>query len=124
EARAENVIRRHDSFERGLDDLLWRSGDNVEMELVALCEIVQGARKERHVMLQADALAGLDKVLAPDLAEVRVMENQIAEFRALLDEVHLGKAFHLVMKSVEADQLAKNDSRVVEAKRLVKVTGQ
>ncbi len=94
------------------------------MEFVTFGEIVERARKERNVVLQADALAGFNKVLAPDLAEVRVMENQVAELRALLDEIHLGKTFHLVMKSVEADQLAKNDSRVVEAERLVKVTGQ
>jgi len=35
EPRAENVIRRHDTLECRLDDLLRRGGDDVEMELVA-----------------------------------------------------------------------------------------
>src|SRR5713226_3884967 len=75
-------------------------------------------------MLQADALTGFDKMLATHFAEVRIMQNEIAEFRALLDEVHLRKAFHLVIEAVKADQFAENDSRVVEAERLVKIAGQ
>jgi hypothetical protein len=94
------------------------------MKLVAIGEIVQSAREERDVMLQSDLLASFNEVLAADLSEVRVMKNEIAEFRALLDEVHLGKTFHLVVEAVEADELAQNDSRVVEAKRLVEITGQ
>jgi hypothetical protein len=43
------------------------------------------------------------------------MQNQIAEFCALLDEVHLRKAFDLVVKPVKADELGESDSRVVEA---------
>jgi hypothetical protein len=42
-------------------------------------------------VLQANALAGLDEVLAANAAEIRVVENEIAEFRALLDKVHLRK---------------------------------
>jgi hypothetical protein len=52
------------------------------------------------------------------------MEDEIAELRTLLDEVHLREALHLVVKAVKADELAKNDSRVVEAERLVEVAGQ
>src|SRR5712692_3886105 len=94
------------------------------MELVTIGKIVKRAREERDVVLQADALAGFDEVLAADLAEVRVMKNEIAKFRALLDEVHLGKTFHLVVEAVKADQFTENDSRVVEAERLVKIAGQ
>jgi hypothetical protein len=39
-------------------------------------------------VLQADALAGFHKVLPANFAKVRVVQNQIAEFRALLDKVH------------------------------------
>jgi len=54
------------------------------MKFVAFGEIVQGARKESDVVLQTYALAGFDEVLAADLAEVRIVENEIAELRALL----------------------------------------
>src|SRR5258708_37004823 len=57
EARAEDVIRRNDVREGRLDDLLWRCGDDVEIELVAIGEIVQRTRKEHYVVLPADALA-------------------------------------------------------------------
>jgi len=63
-------------------------------------------------------------VLATHLAEIRIVQNQIAEFRALLHEVHLRKTLHFIVKAVKADQFAENGSRVVETKRLVKVTGQ
>src|SRR6266403_2566673 len=75
-------------------------------------------------MLQANALAGFDEVLLANFAKVRIMKNQIAELRALLDKVHLRKAFHLVMEVMKADQFAQSDTRVVKTKRLVKVTGQ
>jgi hypothetical protein len=63
-------------------------------------------------------------MLAADPAKIRVVKYEIAEFRALLDEVHLRKAFYLVMEAVKSDELAENDSRVVKAERLVEVTGQ
>src|SRR5260370_8778196 len=63
-ARAENVIRRHDAFERRLDDLLRGDGVDVEMELVALGDIFDSARKELDVVLQANLLSGSDKQLS------------------------------------------------------------
>src|SRR6266480_747884 len=124
EARAEDVIRRNDAFERRLDDFLRRGGDHVEMEFVAFDEIIERARKEPDVVLQADAFAGFREVLAAHAAEIRVVENEIAELRALLHEVHLREAVDLVAESVETDELAKNHARVVEAERLVKIAGQ
>src|SRR5258708_24237960 len=75
-------------------------------------------------MLQANALAGFDEVLLANFAKVRIMKNQIAELRALLDKLHLRKAFHLVMEVMKTDQFAQSDTQVVKTKRLVKVTGQ
>src|SRR5207245_5464925 len=114
ETCTENMIRRHDALERRFNDLLRRGGDDVEMELVAFSEIVERPRKQRNVVLQANALARFDEMFPAHFSKIRIVQNQIAEFRALLDEVHLGKAFHLVVKSMKADQFAKDDSRVVE----------
>src|SRR5882724_9846926 len=124
EARAKDVVRRNDALERRLDDLLRRGGDYVEMKLVAVSEIFERARKKRNVVLQADALTGIYKMLAAYPTKFRVVQDEVAEFRALLDEVHLRKALHLVVEAVKADKLAKNDSRVVEAERLVEVARQ
>ena len=124
EARAEDVIGRNDAFERRLDDFLRRGGDDVEMKFVTLRQIVEDAREKCDVVFQADALAGLNEMIAADAAEIRVVENQIAKLRALLDEVHLRQAFDVVVEPVKTDELAQHDSRVVEAERLVKITGQ
>src|SRR3981189_2079833 len=63
-------------------------------------------------------------MLPANFAEIRIMQNEVAQLRALLDKVHLRKAFHLVMEVMKADQFAQSDTRVVKTKRLVKVTGQ
>src|SRR5262249_9180614 len=124
EPRTEDVLRRNDAFERRLNDLLRCGRDDVEVELVALRQALQRAGKQSYVMLQPDALSGLDKMLAADTAKVRIMQNQIAELRALLHQIHVGKALDLVVKIVESDELTQHDTGVVEAERLVKITGQ
>jgi len=124
EARAEDVIRRNDALERRLNNLLRRGGDYVEMEFIAIREILERAGEERYVVLQADALAGLDEMLSPHAAEIRVMQNEIAQLGALLDEVYLSQALDLVVKPVKTDELAQHHSRVVEAECLVEIAGQ
>ena len=124
EARAEDVVRRNDAFKRRLDDFLRRGGDHVEMKFVAFGKIIERPGKKRDVVLQADAFSGFDEVLTSHLAEIRIVENEIAELRALLDEVHLRQALHLVVEAVKADELAENDARVVKAERLVEIAGQ
>lgn len=93
------------------------------MECVAVGEIFQRAGEEGYVMLEADLFAGFDEVLFADVAEIGVVEDQIAELRALLDEVDGGEALDLVIKTVETDQLAEDDARVVEAEGLVEIAG-
>src|SRR5271154_2152385 len=90
ETRAEDVLRGNDAFEGRLDNLLRGGGDNVEMKVVALGKSVENACEKGDVVLEADALAGGNEVVAADAAEFGIVENEIAEFRALLDEVHLG----------------------------------
>ena len=82
------------------------------------------SREEIDVVFQTDALAGFDQVFAADAAEIRVMQNQVRKFGALLNQMDVGQAFHLVVKPVKADKFAENDSRVVEAECLVKIAGQ
>ena len=54
-------------------------------------------------MLQADALAGLDEVLTADVAEIGVVQDQVAQFRALLDQIDGREAFDLVVEAAKAD---------------------
>src|SRR5690242_231625 len=52
------------------------------------------------------------------------MEYQVAEFSALLNQVHLRKAPDLVVEPVKADKLGQNHARVIETESLVKVARQ
>src|SRR5208283_1897128 len=65
ESRADDAIGRHDAFQRRLDDLLRRRGDDVERDLVAFGKIFERAREEIDIVLQADALARFYQVFAP-----------------------------------------------------------
>src|ERR1035438_1978384 len=75
-------------------------------------------------MLQAYALPGFHEVLAADPPEIGIVQDQIRQFRALLDEVNVRQALHFCMKIVKANKLAENDSRVVKTECLVEIAGQ
>ena len=72
-------------------------------------------------MLQANSPAGLHEVLAAHAAKIRIMENQIAELRTLLNEVDVRKALDLVVKAVKTNELSQHDSRIVETERLIEI---
>src|SRR6266436_7011861 len=77
-----------------------------EMNLASLTAIVRPS----CVMLQANSPAGLHEMLAAHAAKIRIMENQIAELRTLLNEVDVRKALDLVVKAVKTNELAQHDS--------------
>ena len=119
ETGSEDAIWRHNSFQGRLNNLLRRCGDHVEIKLVFFTKIVQNSCEQRDVMLQANSPAGLHEVLAAHAAKIRIMENQIAELRTLLNEVDVRKALDLVVKAVKTNELAQHDSRIVETERLI-----
>ena len=83
------MVRGNDAFQRGLNDLLRRSRNYVEMKIVTVRQGVERARKQRDIVLQANALTCLDQVRAPHMPELWVVQNQVAQFCALLDKVHV-----------------------------------
>src|SRR5262249_14680969 len=98
--RTEDVIGSHNALECRLDNLLRRGGNHVERNLVAVRDAVERTREEVHVVLQPDALPGFDQVFLAYSTEVRIVQDKVRKFRALLDEVHLRKALHLVVEGV------------------------
>ena len=50
------------------------------------------------------------KMLLANPAKLRVVEQQIGEFSALLNEVNFGKAGDALLKSANAQHFAQNDS--------------
>ena len=63
------------------------------------------------------------EVFAPDPAECRVVPQQVGQFRALLDQMGARKPGDLLVEVVDAEHLAEDHARIVEAQRLVKVAG-
>jgi len=66
-------------------------------------------------VLQANALACFDEMLATYAAKFRVVKDQVRELSALLDEVHSRQSGDLVVEAMKTDEFAQNDARVVEA---------
>ena len=75
-------------------------------------------------MLKTNSPTGLHEVLAAHAAKIWIMENQVAELRALLDEVHLGQSGNLIVEAVKTDEFAQSYPRIIETERLVEVAGQ
>ncbi len=87
----------------------------------------QQAIQQVDVRLQAHALAGLVQVLGPDLAaELGIVQQQIGQLAALLNEIQLGHPGDLafVLAGRNANQLAQHVTGIVETQRLVKITGE
>src|SRR5436309_349620 len=73
-------------FEHGLDHFVGRRCNQVEREMVTV-ETVQQSRQQANVFLQTDSLACFDQMLAPYAAIFRIMQQQIRQFRSLLDQM-------------------------------------
>src|SRR4029077_13442467 len=103
ESRAVDVLFGNDSFERRLNNFLRRGGNNVERNSEIVGEVVERVREELHVVLQTDALPGLDQVLATNATEIGVMQDEVRKFSTLLNQIDIGQAFHLLVERVKAD---------------------
>jgi len=64
------------------------------------------------------------QVIAANATKVRIVQNQVAEFSALLHEGSFRKPLDLVVEPMKADELGESDSRVVKAQCLVKIARQ
>ena len=61
-------------------------------------------------MFQANTLSSFHEVFAANVPELGVVKNQITEFSALLDQIHVGKAHNLVVEAAETNQFAQDHS--------------
>jgi hypothetical protein len=116
----EDVFRRHDPFESGLDHLLWTCGDNVKGK-VASAEILKQLREETDVLLQPHPLAGCPEVLPAHVPEIQIVDQQVGQLSALLHQVSVREPGHPLMDFWNFHHLAENQSRVFEAKGLIEV---
>ena len=80
--------------------------------------------KQLDVALQANALAHLAQMFLADLRlELRIVQQQVGEFRSLLHQVDLGHSLGLALELLggNADQFGEHVAGIVEGERLVKV---
>src|SRR6185369_1147197 len=101
--------------------LLRRGGGDEEGELAPLHAPLEELDEGGDVPPEVHAPAGLDEVLPSDAPELRVVPDQVSELRPLLDEVDPRQARDLLLERGSADELAEDQSGVVQAERLVDV---
>src|SRR5205814_9156244 len=95
--------------------------DHEEREAMVFQPAVQQLHQQRDVLAQPHAAPRLHEVLAAHAPELRVVANEVGQLSALLHEVARGEAGDLLLERGGADDLAQDDTRVVEAERLVEV---
>src|SRR5436189_294218 len=81
-------------------------------------------REQLDVALQPNALANLNEVMAPNAAVLRIVQQKISEFAALLHKMDVSEAVNSFPKAGYAQQFAQNDPGVVETERLVEIADQ
>jgi integrase/recombinase XerD len=84
----------------------------------------QGAGELGDIVLQADALAGFEQMLAANATELGIVQNQIGKLGALLHEIDFREPLDAMSEVGNADQFGKNDAGIVETQSLVKIAGQ
>jgi hypothetical protein len=106
-ARSENMVVRNDTFERRLNNLLGGSGDHVEGEGTPV-EILQQLRKKADIRLKTNLFPYLDEVLFSDTPILGVMQQEVSQFTALLDEMHARQTIDLLGKVRGANKMAQD----------------
>ena len=124
EPGAEHVVGRDDAVERRLHDLLRCRGDHVEEEPVPVDPVEEQLGEQPDVVLETNPLAHLDEMLPAHAAVFGIVQQQVRELSALLHQVDAGEPGDLLVEGRGAEQLAQDGAGVLEAQRLVKVTGQ
>src|ERR1700693_2473575 len=121
ETRSVNVIRGDNSFERRLDNFLRRRRNHVKREVMPV-QIVQQARKLADGLLQANALSTFRQVVLSDPPEFGIVQQQVGQFAALLHKMDVRESSDLFLKAGDAEHLGENNSRIIEAQRLIEIT--
>ena len=83
--------------------------------------ILQERREQRDVTLEPDATANLHEIGAAYAAEFRIVQDQIGQLGARLDEIQSRQAGDASAEVVDAEHVAHHVTGVVEAQRLVEV---
>ena len=73
------------------------------------------------MILEPDAPTGFREMFAADASKLGVVPDEIRELSALVHQVAAPQSLHLCFESRHAEQLAQDDSGIVEAQGLIEV---
>src|SRR5262245_5859708 len=122
EARAEDVVRRYDVFQRRLDHLFRRRRNDEKRKVITFDSIAQYFRQQMDVLLEPDSLTGFDQMLFANAAEFGVVQQQIGELAPLLRKVDPRHSRNPLFKTRYAEHLAQNETGIVETQCLIEIT--
>ena len=78
ETRPKNILFGHDAFERRLNHLDRRGGQDIEIEVVAIDSAIENLVEQIDLLFQSHPFAGLIEVLAANFAvKFRIVQQQI-----------------------------------------------
>src|SRR5579871_2207271 len=97
EPRAVDVIFGHDALEGGLNHFFRSGRDDVELEMAPV-EVMEQLRKHPDVLFQMHAFTDLDEMFLAHTTKFGVVQKQVSQLGALLDEMRTGKARDFLFK--------------------------
>src|ERR1019366_9539683 len=127
ELGAKDVVLWHDPLQRRLDHLYRRRREHVKIKVKSVDPTVEYLVNLLYVFLEANALAHLEQVIAPDARmELGIMQEKIKKIGAILNHVQLRHALGRALEFLDrnAEQLAQHVTRIVEGQRLIEVAGK
>jgi hypothetical protein len=124
ELGAVDVIGRHHTRQGRLDDFARRRRNDEKRKPVVVEPSVQEVDESRDVFSETHPPTGFNQMFLTNAPEFRVVTNQVRELTALLDQVGPGEPVDFFLEPGDSNQLAHNQTRIVEAKRLIEIGRQ
>src|SRR5258707_15551048 len=84
-------------------------------------EVVEQSREQRNILFKTYSLSNFDQVLFADAPVLRIVQQEVGQFPALLDEVDVGQPGDSLLEAGDVEQFAQYDSGIVETQRLIEV---
>src|SRR5207253_6280779 len=101
ELSAKDMILRHDPLQRRLDHLQRCRREHVKIKVESVNPLVEYLVNLLDVVLEANALAHLEQVVAPDArTELRIVQKKISQLGALLNQVQFRHALDFALEFV------------------------
>src|SRR5271154_5162056 len=99
----------------------------MKVKMVALDAVVENFAQQPDIVFQPNSFSHLYQVfLAHPRTEVRIVEQEVSEFGALLDQIYFGHSggFALELLGRDSHDLAQDVSGIVERQGLIEIADE